>query len=732
MASKTRIINSFNGGLITPDLEAREDLPWFNKSCRVLKNWVVKPQGPVESRNGFMWVASTKDKTKLSRFIRFEFNENDSLQLEFGDLYIRFYYQGAQVLSGLVPYEIVSPYGQNDLEEINFVQYNDIMYLVHQNYRPQKLTRFALTNWTIVPMDNLYGPVLDRTAGQTITMQSTGTIGSVTITASSATFQAAHVGSVWGFQDNGGNLASYILWTDGEVIGTTGVLRRYNGNLYQNTTTGTTGDLPPTHLDGTVSDGGIDWKYVNSGYGFARMTGYTSSTQATFSVQKELPPGMIITPTTYWNEAAWSGIQGYPHSVSFWQQRLAFGGTNNSPLALDVSATNQRFESFDATLPEEDKAFRVIIAGQQNIIEWLLEVDNRLVGGTLGGVFFVGASNDGAVTPTNIFVKTSEAIKVSQIQAQKVASGFVFIHSSNMGIYYSTYNDLITNYDSMDLSLVPESFLEKGIKQIALQNDPKTIIWILLRDGELLGISFDPKEQIKAAHLHNTGVFMGVRDVIESISVIPSDKGDQLWAIIKRNVNGTTEKYAEYISPYRAEKIIGVDSAKVITVSAPTTSFTGIDHLKNREVQLVGDNNYLDTIFVGDDGSITTPVACKELIVGLKRECDLAPVCVASTKTKSSAKAIIQLYKTRGLKTGISFNDLQDVPWRAPTQPYDVSPTEFASNRMQNKEVQLKAIPTDNTKEEQEQYDDIVIRYDYPFKAQINGLEIKMDINETI
>jgi hypothetical protein len=59
----------------------------------------------------------------------------------------------------------------------------------------------------------------------------------------------------------GGN---YERWASGQVIAAIGVYRATGSNHYVSASTGTTGSTTPTHTSGTVSDGGVDWTWVDS------------------------------------------------------------------------------------------------------------------------------------------------------------------------------------------------------------------------------------------------------------------------------------------------------------------------------------------------------------------------------------------------------------------------------------------------------------------------------------
>lgn len=45
--------------------------------------------------------------------------------------------------------EIVTPYQEADLKELQFCQINDVLYIAHSNYHPYKLSRIADNNWTL-------------------------------------------------------------------------------------------------------------------------------------------------------------------------------------------------------------------------------------------------------------------------------------------------------------------------------------------------------------------------------------------------------------------------------------------------------------------------------------------------------------------------------------------------------------------------------------------------------
>ena len=74
------------------------------------------------------------------------------------------------------PYYIQTIYDGNDLMGIQYAQSNDVMYLTHPNYPPQKLTRYDHANWTIEEVEWEDGPFIEANTdrGFTITPSRSG------------------------------------------------------------------------------------------------------------------------------------------------------------------------------------------------------------------------------------------------------------------------------------------------------------------------------------------------------------------------------------------------------------------------------------------------------------------------------------------------------------------------------------------------------------------------------
>lgn len=153
MASTKVIQRSFAGGEISPQMFGRIDDSKYATGLETCLNFLCLPQGPIQNRPGFAYVAKVKDSTKPTRLIPFTFNYTQTMVIELGDKYARFHTQGATLLNNEGnPYEIVTPWAAEDVFDIHYVQSADVMTLVHPAYPPQELRRYSVLDWRIVPV----------------------------------------------------------------------------------------------------------------------------------------------------------------------------------------------------------------------------------------------------------------------------------------------------------------------------------------------------------------------------------------------------------------------------------------------------------------------------------------------------------------------------------------------------------------------------------------------------
>jgi len=168
------IQTSFNAGEWAPALNARVDLTKYHAGAALLRNFFVDYRGGATARPGTRYICATKD-TNTVRLIPFQASFTVSYILEFGNGYVRFINNGAQVLSGFVPYEIASPYTSANLAQLKFAQNIDTLVICHPDFPPYLLRLITATNWTLAPI--VFGSTITPPPGPTVaTTLAAGTV----------------------------------------------------------------------------------------------------------------------------------------------------------------------------------------------------------------------------------------------------------------------------------------------------------------------------------------------------------------------------------------------------------------------------------------------------------------------------------------------------------------------------------------------------------------------------
>ena len=198
MARVNAIQTNFTGGQISPRLFGRVDIDSYRNSVKTLTNMVVYPQGGAGRRFGTMYVGEGKDSAATTdrkfRLVPFEYSDTNAYCLEFGHNYIRFYAQSAQVVSGGSAVEVTTTYAHTELDDLQFAQSADVLYIVHRSHPPRQLVRNSATSFTLSDVVFVDGPYLDDNTTST-TIAASATTGSITLTASASLFTSDMVGA---------------------------------------------------------------------------------------------------------------------------------------------------------------------------------------------------------------------------------------------------------------------------------------------------------------------------------------------------------------------------------------------------------------------------------------------------------------------------------------------------------------------------------------------------------
>ena len=150
---------NFSAGEISPRLLGNFQIDKYKQGLKTLENMFVQTHGGVSRRGGSKYVAEVKDSSKVTVLHPFKYKDEFSYILEFGDLYIRFYRNQAQIPDNGSPYEVVTTYVEAELRDLRIAQDEDTLYIVHKNHLPAQLTQTGHATWVLANIDFSHGGI---------------------------------------------------------------------------------------------------------------------------------------------------------------------------------------------------------------------------------------------------------------------------------------------------------------------------------------------------------------------------------------------------------------------------------------------------------------------------------------------------------------------------------------------------------------------------------------------
>lgn len=708
------ILTAFNAGEFSATLEGRSDLAKYPQAQKLRENFLLLPQGPAQRRGGTRFVKPIKNEAFKTWLIRFEFNATQAFVLEFGDLYVRFYFQHGQVqTSGVAAYsgatqysigdlvtsggityycilatianappnalywyalpgtiyEIPSPYPLAGLTNadgscaLQFVQSGDVVYMAHQSraLSPYTLTRFGQTKWVFAQYAPNQGPFLSENS-TTTTLQASASTGVVNITASAATFAITDIGRLIRMQVQNLNVKP---WEAGKAYALND-LARNDGKTYKAVGAATSGTAPPVHEQGSAYDGqtGVQWAYQDAGYGIARIGGYSSPTLVAATVisdpingYNQLPADVVSTATKRWRLGAWSNTTEFPASVTFFKGRLHWGGRLTFAASVPNDFSNMTADFF-GQITIDAAIYEPVQSQDVNDILWMEGLD-KLIIGTGGGEFVVGPqqTND-AYGPGNISIDKQSKQRSRAVQPAVVGTSLVYTQRAGRKLLSADYELQYDKFVSTDLAVLAERITRTGIIAIAFQGEPAQIVWCLLSNGKLLGFTYNKEQEVTGWHRHP----IGGNSFVESIATIPAPDGsrEELWMIVWRTINGVTHRYVEYMErPWEGadqDGTAGDDQADAfyvdsgLTYSGAPTSSVSAPHLAGATVQTLIDGATHPDITLDGSGNGTLLRTGSKIQLGFGAPARLVPLRIDAGGQDGTSAGKMQRISQLGIR----------------------------------------------------------------------------------
>lgn len=638
------------------------------------------------------------------RLIPFEFNNQQTYILEFGNLYVRIrkHNQSSYI-------QIDSPYTDDDIENIDYIQKGDVLFMVDGNHSPKQLERLSDVSWQIVDYVYTGGPFkeadedikgyfdyndskyLVHSSGYTFTPADIGKIFNIetyfkaqtiykgTVGTTSWTSSAIVVGSSWSFTTTGtwaGTIKILISddnssWKEYKVMSSTindskgsynaNITGDFDGIKFVKIQTDLTQD---EHCQLTFQSIGF---YENIAF---KVIDYISSSSAQIKVE-DFPDSIVTYANNYTVSANAEPLQpsawedgAYPKHITFYQDRLVFANSKNYPFTIWASETSNYYSfKIHSELVDSDSIQTNVVGDGLNEITALASLMS-LIAFTENGVFRTGIDVWNA---TGDFALTRQSRGgSSSIRPITIDNSCIYVKPTKDAIKDFYYQYQIDAYAGEQLDILARDMFEnKKIKQLAYQEQDKTI-WVLFEDGSMCYCCYMKEQEVLGWSEFETD------GKVVSIATIMSDFNDTLYLAVERTNGICIEKLDKRFSSKQVQDQIFLDSAVVYTEGGQYFNIiTGLNHLNGQSVNILADGFVIKNVVVSN-GTITLNSFVQKAIVGIPYETKVETLDINYTGNGNATfgdkrkvvSASIQFIDSCDCKVGTSNGPLDEVIFR--------------------------------------------------------------------
>lgn len=529
-------------------------------------------------------------------------------------------------------YKSVSPFNAVDLPELDFEQTADVMYFVHWDYDPRRLTRFDHDDWEWTTV--AFGPAITPPTGlggtPTIANDGDGPLG--------------------GEQRLFPTPASYVVTAIDEF----GTESRAGSAVTVSNDLSLKGNF--NTISWTALAGATRYNVYKSESGSGALHGYVGSTTATTFRDQNILPDFTETPPQ--GENPFAGEGNRPSTVTFYEQRMFFGRTKLLPNGVWFSRSGD-FENMDRRRPlaPDDAGSFSLVASKVNAVNQLVPL-TQLLALSSDGVFRIGDGGQGFLSPTNIVSRRQGNIGAARLPVEVVNEVAFFVPTSGNSVQTIGYSFDIDGFRSSDVSIF-SSHLFEGFRIVswAYQRDPQSVLWAVRDDGKLLALTWEQEQQVWGWTLCETN------GAVESVCVIREENEDRLYLATNRDGRRLIERMASPRWQDEADALF-LDAAISYDLPAPASVFRGLWHLEGRMVSALVDGVPVDGLTVAQ-GRVVLPMPGRRVHIGLPYEAliETLPVNLAYEGTSQTRRQMVaevkaRVFKTRGIEFGATEDDM--------------------------------------------------------------------------
>jgi hypothetical protein len=629
MARSAPSLSTFTAGEISPRLEGRIGLEKYRAGLSDLTNMVVQPHGGVTRRPGTEYLGTVKDSSVKTRLIPFQFKTTDTYILEFGDLYMRVFRNGlqvledsAQIITGITQADpgviTIASHGYSDGDEIYLYSVGGMTELNNRNYLIANATANTFT------LQDLYGNDIDTT--------------------------------------------NYTAYTSGGVV----------DKIYEQTTPYAAADVFDLHF---AQSADIMY-FAHPSYEIQTLsrTDHNVWTFSTATIAGSPTPSL-------------TGVDNYPSVVTFFEQRLVFAGSNNNPQTIWFSKSADYLNFAAGTAADDALIYTIASSQVNNIryLSPTRVLTIGTSGGEY--VLTTSNDGPVTPTTTqirkysNYGSASAEPVQVADVtlflqRGNRKVREFKYVGEVDTA-----------GYQAPDITVLAEHITNGGIDGFAYQQEPENIVWATRKDGVLLGLTYRREEQVVAWHKHIIGgTFNGGHAVVESIATLPTDTGnDELYLVVKRTINGKTMRYVEIMKKFdfggNTENAFFVDSGLSYSGSA-VSGFSSLYHLEGESVSILA-NGASHPDKTVSSGSVSLDFGATSAAIGYGYTSNMQTLRIESGSSDGTSQGkpkrihgiTVRLYETVGVEVGNDAGEVDRIYFRDSSMNMDEAVPLFTGDK---------------------------------------------------
>jgi hypothetical protein len=233
----------------------------------------------------------------------------------------------------------------------------------------------------------------------------------------------------------------------------------------------------------------------------------------------------------FYEEGAWDKIKGFPRTVTFFENRIVFGGTRTFPDTEWFSQINDIYELDQRGLAQDSgytdpviasDPFTTTLRGDDRLCEirWLKPGKNIATGTNFREFVVQGPADTESISELNIQTNAETAHGSAHTQAIRVESAVIFLHRTRRQLRELVYNFDEDAFKATNLNLIGEHMATKGtlkkdpdylsegsgyFTEMAFQEAPYGIIWVLDSSGSLCALTREREQEVVAWQYHEIG-----------------------------------------------------------------------------------------------------------------------------------------------------------------------------------------------------------------------------------